>query len=147
MTVYDLPKGRAGTVKCEVYLKMNNEGLLEVKALDLNTGSALNTRLDANPDHLTESNEVNNNTELHPIEAERHKKLDYELVYALEKLDEHLEELNHKYRSHSYSKFILEKIFDTKEWMFKNRRTITLDACHGIRVAIDRFLLSMESLA
>jgi hypothetical protein len=125
---------------------MNNEGLLEVKALDLNSGTTLKTQLDANPEHLTNSDQVNENTELHPIEAERFKKQDYDLVYALEKLDEHLEDLNSKYRSHSYSKFILEKIFDTKEWMFKHRRTITLDECYGIRAAIDKFLVSMESL-
>lgn len=144
VTVFDLPKGRAGTVKCEVYLKMNHEGLLQVKALDLNTGHELRTSLDANPEHINEK-EVNNDTELDPIEAERYKTLDYDLVYGLEKLDEHLEELNNKYRSHSYSKYILDKIFDTKEWVFKNRRTITLEQCGGIRTAINRFLQNIET--
>ena len=127
---------------------MNHEGLLEVKALDLTTGTVLRAILDANPDHLNDS-DVNNDTEfeLNPIEAERYKKLDYDLVYALEKLDEHLEDLNNKYRSHSYSRFILDKIFDTKEWVFKNRRTITLDECVGIRTAINRFLKNIESVS
>lgn len=146
VTVYDLPKGRAGTVKCEVYLKMNHEGLLQVKALDLSTGQELRTSLDANPEHVNE-NDVNNDTDLDPIEAERFKKLDYDLVYSLEKLEEHLEELNHKYRSHSYSKYVLDKIFDTKEWVFKNRRTITVEECESIQLAINRFLENIESLA
>jgi hypothetical protein len=127
---------------------MNHEGLLEVKALDLTTGTVLRAILDANPDHLNDS-DVNNDTEfeLNPIEAERYKKLDYDLVYALEKLDEHLEDLNNKYRSHPYSRFILDKIFDTKEWVFKNRRTITLNECVGIRTAINRFLKNIESVS
>lgn len=145
VTVFDLPKGRAGTVKCEVYLKMNHEGLLQVKALDLTSGLTLQTSIDANPDNI--NTDVNNDTELDPIEAERYKILDYDLVYSLEKLDEHLEELNHKYRLHSYSKFILEKIFDTKEWVFKNRRSISLEECHGIQTAINKFLSNINSLS
>lgn len=146
VTILNLPKGDAGKIKCELYLKMNHEGLLEVNAKDLNSGKQLETVIDANPEHLG-SEEVNSGIELDPIEAERYKKHDYDFVYQLESLDEYLEDLSEKYRSHQYSKFILDKIFDTKEWLYKNRRTITLEDCYSIRYAINKFLKGMESLA
>lgn len=145
VTILGLPRGEAGKVKCEVYLKMNNEGLLEVTAKDLGSGKPLETIIDANPDHLN-SEEVNNDTELDPIEAERYKKPDYELVYQLELLDEYLESLSVKYRKHQYSKFILDKIFDTKEWLYNNRRNLSLEESQGIRNAIDKFLHNMENM-
>lgn len=39
VTVLSLPKGPAGSVKCELHLKMNSEGILEVIAKDLKTGT------------------------------------------------------------------------------------------------------------
>ncbi len=139
-----MPKGPAGSVKCEIYLKMDHEGLLEVTAKNLDSGATLETAIDANPEHLL-SDEVNNDTELDPLEAERYKKLDYDLVYQLEKLDEHLDELSEKYFDHLYSQHILEKIFDTKEWLYNNRRVVSVDECHSIRVAIEKFLTNIEN--
>ena len=147
VTILGLPKGDAGRVKCELYLKMNHEGLLEVNAKDLTSGKTLDTVIDANPEHVSNSDEVNSGIELDPIEAERYKKLDYDFVYQLETLDEYLEDLSEKYRRHQYSKFILDKIFDTKEWLYKNRRTISIDECYSIRYAINKFLRNMENLA
>jgi heat shock protein 5 len=148
VTILGLPRGAAGKVKCELYLKMNHEGLLEVNARDLNSGKVLETVIDANPEHLSNNEqEVNSGIELDPIEAERYKKPDYDFVYQLETLDEYLEELGEKYRNHQYSKFILDKIFDTKEWLYKNRRTIKVDECYSIRYAINKFLRNMETLA
>lgn len=145
VTILGLPKGEAGKIKCEVYLKMNHEGLLEVTAKETSSGKSLETMIDANPENLN-SEDVNNETELDPIEAERYKKPDYELVYQLEVLDEYLESLSAKYRKHQYSKFILDKIFDTKEWLYNNRRKVCLEETQGIRNAIDKFLNNMESL-
>ena len=112
---------------------MDHEGLLEVTAKNLDSGATLETAIDANPEHLL-SDEVNNDTELDPLEAERYKKLDYDLVYQLE-----------KYFDHLYSQHILEKIFDTKEWLYNNRRVVSVDECHSIRVAIEKFLTNIEN--
>ena len=143
VTIFDLPKGEAGKVKCEVYLRMNNEGLLEVTAKDLNSGAELKTSINANPDSL-DPDDVNNSTELDPIEAERYKKPDYEFVYQLELLDEYLETLSVKYRKHKYSATILDKIFDTKEWLYKNRKNVSLDQVHAFRNAIENFLKNIK---
>ncbi len=145
VTIKGLPKGEAGRVKCELHLKMNSEGLLEVSAKELNTGLKLETIIDANPENLN-SEEVNNDTEMDPIEAERYKKPDYNLVYQLESLDQYLEDISEKYRSHKYSRYILDKIFDTKEWLYKNRRKVSPHECAAIRNAIGRFLKNMKSL-
>ncbi len=48
---------------------------------------------------------------------------------------------------HQYAKYILEKIFDTKEWLYNNRREVSMDECHAIRVAIENFLTNIENLA
>lgn len=150
-----MPKGEAGRVKCEVYLRMNHEGLLEVTAKELNTGVKLDTVIDANPDQLEASRDVGNGadnsadlneTELSPIEAERYKKTDYDLVYELESLDAYLEQLGDSYRTHKMAKYILDKIFDTKEWLYKNRRKLTANECKSIRRAIDKYLKSMRSI-
>ncbi len=125
---------------------MNHEGLLEVNAKDLKTGKQLETKIDANPDHI-DNDDVNNDTDLDPIEAERYKKQDYDLVYELESLDDYLEELSETFRTHQYSKYILEKIFETKDWFFKNRRKVSIDECKNIRSAIDKFLKNLENLS
>jgi molecular chaperone DnaK (HSP70) len=125
---------------------MNHEGLLEVNAKDLKTGKHLETIIDANPDQL-DNDDVNNDTDLDPIEAERYKKQDYDLVYELESLDDYLEELSETYRTHRYSKYILEKIFETKEWLFQNRRVVSIDECKNIRSAIQKFLKNLQEMS
>lgn len=127
---------------------MNNEGLLEVSAKELNTGLKLETVMDANPDQFgPDDNPAEaNETELSPIEAERYKKPDYDLVYELESLDGYLEQLSEKYRTHKMAKYMLDKIFDTKEWLYKNRRKLTANECKSIRKAIDKYLKNMKSI-
>lgn len=130
---------------------MNNEGLLEVSAKELNTGIKLETVIDANPDQLDaaaahESPVDFNETDFSPIEAERYKKPDYDLVYELESLDAYLEQLSETYRTHKMAKYMLDKIFDTKEWLYKNRRKLSAHECKSIRRAIDKYLRSMRSL-
>ena len=60
-------------------------------------GETLKTVIDANPEHLS-NEDVNNDTDLDPIEAERYQKQDYDLVYELETLDQYLEDLSEEYR-------------------------------------------------
>ena len=108
-------------------------------------GDPLKTVIDANPEHLS-NEDVNNDTDLDPIEAERYKKPDYDLVYELETLDEYLENLSEEYRNHKYSNVILDKIFDTKEWLYKNRKNISTKECQNIRSAIVNFLARMEKM-
>jgi molecular chaperone DnaK (HSP70) len=143
VTVLGLPKGEAGRIKCRVCLRMNHEGLLEVEANEMTTGASLNTLVDANPEHLTSeiSSDLTLELELDPIEAERYKKLDYDFVYELERLDEYIEDLANKYRS---NKFFIEKLLDTKEWLYKNRRKVTLGECDKMRRAIERYLRLVE---
>jgi molecular chaperone DnaK (HSP70) len=124
---------------------MNHEGILEVNARELNSGKLLQTIINANADQIY-NQDVNNDTEMDPIEAERFKKQDYNLVYELESLDDYLEELAGKYRSHQYSKYILEKISDTKEWIFQNRKFVSTDECTNIRLAIQKFLKNLEMI-
>lgn len=142
--IYNLPKGEAGKIKCEVNLKMNHEGILEVTATELLTGKALETEIDANPENM-DPDDVNNNTELDPVEAERYKKPDYDFVYQLETLDEYLELISVKFRKHKLNDNILDKVFDTKEWLYKNRKNITIDDVHQMRKAIDNFLNNLGS--
>ena len=89
---------------------------------------------------------MNNDTDMDPIEAERYKKPDRDLVYELESLDQHLEDLSEKYRTHKYSKVILDKIFDTKEYLYKNRKNLSAEECRKIKPAIDNFLKKMETV-
>jgi molecular chaperone DnaK (HSP70) len=125
---------------------MNHEGILEVNAKDLKSGKQLETKIDASPDQI-DKNDVNNDTDLDPIEAERYKKQDYDLVYELESLDDYLEELTETYRTHQYSKYISEKIFETKDWLFQNRRIVSIDECKNIRAAILKFLKNIENIS
>jgi molecular chaperone DnaK (HSP70) len=127
---------------------MNHEGLLEVSAKELNTGLKLETVIDANPDQFDAHDDPTglNETELSPIEAERYKKPDYDLVYELESLDAYLEQLGESYRSHKMAKYMLDKIFDTKEWLYKNRRKLTAAECKSIRRAIDKYLKNLKSI-
>ena len=127
---------------------MNNEGLLEVSAKELNMGLKLKTVMDANPDQFDANDDPTalNETELSPIEAERYKKPDYDLVYELESLDAYLEQLSDAYRSHKMAKYMLDKIFDTKEWLYKNRRKLTSNECKSIRRAIDKYLKNLKSI-
>lgn len=113
--------------------------------VSLLAGKPLKTVIDANPDHLSDE-PVNNDTDMDPIEAERYKKPDRDLVYELESLDQHLEDLSEKYRSHKYSKVILDKIFDTKEYLYKNRKNLSAEECRKIKPAIDNFLKKMETV-
>lgn len=145
VTVFGLPRGEAGKVKCELYLKMNNEGLLEVSAKDLASGRRLETSIDANPDQF-KNDEENNETELSPIEAERFKKLDYDLVYELESLDAYLEGLGDEFRTHIHSKTILDRIFNTKELLYKNRRKLTIDECKSLRNSIQKYLKKFNTM-
>lgn len=143
VTIYDLPKGEAGKIKCEVYLKMNNEGLLEVTAKELTSGKSLETAINANPENF-DPDDVNNNTELDPVEAERYKKPDYDFVYQLETLDEYLESISLKFRKHKQNTIIMSKIFDTKEWLYKNRKNVTIKDVEQIRKAIENFLKNID---
>jgi heat shock protein 5 len=144
VTILNLPKGQAGRVKVELHLKMDHEGLLDVKATYLRTGVTLETVIDANPNQLN-SDEVNEDTEMDPIEAERHKKADYDLVFELEQLDDFLEKITEKYRQHKESKLIKNKILDTKEWLYKNKRNLNIEDCVKMKNVIKRFLKSIEN--
>ena len=144
VVILGLEKGLAGRVKIELHLKMNNEGLLDVMANSLSTGKKLDAIIDANPENF-QSDEVNEDTEMDPIEAERYKKADYDLVLELEHLDDYLENVTEKYRTHKYSKLITDKIFDTKEWLYRNKRKVTIDDCLRIKGTIKKFLKTVES--
>lgn len=144
ITVMNLPRGRAGDVQCEIHLKVNSEGLLKVAAKDLVSGQYYDTILDSRPEHFI-SGFINNEIELDPIEAERFKKMDYELVYDLEKLDDHLDELSDQYANHGFSGVILNKIAETKVWIYDNRRRMTSKLCWDIRDSIKKFLTSYTS--
>jgi molecular chaperone DnaK (HSP70) len=150
VTIQNLPPGIAGKVKCELYLRMDGEGILEVNAVDLASGNPLETVIDANPDMLNDKNEANWNsvadfeTDLDPIEAERYKKIDYNLIVQLEKLDDNLEYLIDHYRSHRHSKYIIDNLFDIKEKLYNQRRTITLEESKTIQKEIEDFIRQVE---
>lgn len=139
--VFDLPKGRAGSVQCKVYLKMNSEGLLEIEAKDVGSGRLLRTEIDANPENL-ENTENCEQIDLDPVEAERYQKDDLDLVYELEALDEYLEEI---YETYLDQEFILDKIFDTKEYIYKRRKSLNAEDCRNIKTVINNFLKNFKN--
>ena len=143
VTVFDLPKGKAGSVRCEFYLEMNDEGLMQVKARDLNNDKTLRTQLNTNPEHLN-LEENKDDTELDPIEAERYKKQDYDLVYELESLDEFLEEIYETFDSHEFAELILDRIFETKEYIYKRRKIMSIEDCQKIKNLIQNFIQNLN---
>ncbi len=138
VTIFGLPRGRAGQVKINLQLKMNEEGLLEVTATNLHTSEPFEAIIDANPD------EVNEDTDMDPIEAERYHKADYDLVLELEHLDDYISSVGEKYRTHAYGAYINEKLMDTKDWLYKNKRKVTIDDCVKITLVIKKFLKAID---
>jgi hypothetical protein len=120
---------------------VDEEGLLEVFAKDLITGTLYETILDKMPEHFV-CGFINNHIELDPIEAERCKQFDYELVYELEKLDENLDKISDVHMGHEMAGVICDKIMETKAWIYENRRRLTAKNCLEILDAIKRFLKS-----
>lgn len=137
----NLPRCPAGTVQCEIHLNVDEEGMLEVLAKDLITGTFYETVLDKMPEHFV-SGYINNDIELDPIEAERCKRGDYELVYELEKLDERLDKLDSVHMKHEMGNIISEKLMETKAWIYENRRRLSVKNCNDILDSIKKFLKS-----
>lgn len=114
---------------------------MEVLAKDLITGTFYETVLDKMPEHFV-SGYINNDIELDPIEAERCKRGDYELVYELEKLDERLDKLDSVHMKHEMGNIISEKLMETKAWIYENRRRLSVKNCNDILDSIKKFLKS-----
>ena len=74
------------------------------------------------------------------LDAKRYRQTDNELVQELEALDKYLEHISSHYANRKHSLLIWDKLVDTKDWIYKNRRTITVEKCHGIQQAIKKFL-------
>lgn len=144
ITVDGLPRGRAGKIKVEIHLRMDSEGLLDVRARNLSDGRQLDVFIDANPEQLM-LNSINEDAELDPIEAERYKKDDYDLVLELEQLDDYMTSVLDRYKSHRHANLISQKVHDTREWMHKNKHRVKIDDCVKIRNAMRRFLKHIES--
>ena len=145
ITVLDLPREPAGSIRCEIYLKVDCEGLLQVVAKDLVSGKNYETSLESKSSY-TSSLGVCNELELDPIEAERFKHEDFELVYQMEKLDDYLDNLMQSYSDHVYSSLVTNKIYKTKEWIYENRCQTTPNLPHVIKESIDKFLANLSSL-
>ena len=145
ITVLDLPREPAGSIRCEIYLKVDREGLLQVVAKDLVSGKNYETSLEPKSSY-TSSVRACNELELDPIEAERFKHEDYELVFQMEKLDDYLDNLMQTYSDHVYSSLVTNKIYKTKEWIYENRCQTTHNLPHVIKESIDKFLANLDSL-
>jgi len=141
VSVVNLPRGEAGSVKCEIILNVNNEGVLEVVAKDMKSGMTYETSLNSKPAYFI-NGFVNNQIELDPIEAERNKKQDYDLVFDLERLDEYLDQLSTSYENNTHANLIIEKICDSKVWIYDNRHFLDSKICYDIQEAITTFLTS-----
>jgi molecular chaperone DnaK (HSP70) len=144
VTILGLPRGRAGQVKIKMQLKMNEEGLLDVTATNVQTNEPFEAIIDANPDELNNSDEVNEYTDMDPIEAERYHRADYDLVLELEHLDDYISSVSEKYRTHVYGPYINEKLMDTKEWLYRNKRKVTIEDCVKITQVIKKFLTAID---
>jgi hypothetical protein len=82
------------------------------------------------------------NLELDPIEADRFKKEDFNLNRNLEEIDAIMNGLKIK---HSKNLQILAKLAETKSWIFKNRRTITIDQCKSIKMNLQEITSANKS--
>jgi len=137
----NLPRGEAGSVQCEIHLRVDSEGLLEVTAKDVVTGASYETVLNSKPEHFV-SGFVNSQIQLDPIEAERNRRPDYDLVRDLERLDEYLDQLATSYENNTHANLIMEKLSDSKVWIYDNRRCLDSKSCYDIQEAITNFLTS-----
>ncbi len=132
VAIVNLPRGEAGSVQCEIHLRVDSEGLLEVTAKDVVTGASYETVLNSKPEHFV-SGFVNSQIQLDPIEAERNRRPDHDLVRDLERLDEYLDQLATSYENNTHANLIMEKLSDSKVWIYDNRRCLDSKSCYDIQ--------------
>lgn len=130
----------SANVNTRVQISIDNEGIMKFKQLRENSGP-LETMMisfdEQKPNRLMPNNLNLTNLELDPIEADRFKKDDFNLNKSLEELDSFLSSLRVKYSKNTN---IMNKIADTKNWIFKNRRTLSIDQCKVIRNDLQDFI-------
>lgn len=135
------PTGQYSNMK--ILINIDNEGLLTPKCFNRDNLAPIEASIsfdESKARMVADDSSLNpSNLELDPIEADRFKNEDITLNKSLDDLNSFLINLRFKY---SKNLNIMNKVAETKNWIFKHRLTINVEQCKSIKNDIQEFINS-----